>query len=122
MAYLQLESISHKHVVGTWDVQECFNVPVSGGALTGITSLHFDESGEFTADGHNPVSGSWELFRENEIIYNPQLRFLKDDAVIASAIITRLSELREDNIYIATMTIYFTNGMEFIIQKAEIFG
>ena len=69
-------------------------------------------------EGSKNESGKWEMFKETEIIYNPQLNFtFSSEEETLNAIITRYREDDEPDYLSLKMTLYFTSGLELVLER-----
>ncbi|MBC7425757.1 MAG: hypothetical protein H7321_04395 [Bacteroidia bacterium] len=116
MENIQLNNITKDHVYGKWEVKERINKSNQENVFNSIKLIEI-ENGLYKSNNGRENSGKLLLIRETEIIYNPQLVFFINEDKIASAIITRLfSESSGDKKY-HYLTLYFTTGLELILQK-----
>ena len=84
-------------------------------SCSGVT---FNESGDLMVEGNKNVSGKWEMFKEDEIIYNPQLNFnFNPEEETLNAIITRYREDDEPTYLSLKMTLYFNSGLELVLER-----
>ena len=85
------------------------------------TRVDFLASGDLQVENGGLETGKWEIFKETEIIYNPQLNFtFSPDTETLNAIITRFREDDEADHISRKVTLYFTSGLELVLeQKAQ---
>ncbi len=125
MRYLDLNILTVQHLIGSWAVLE---KPGGAAADTSIfaacSQLDFAMGGTFQVTNGGTQTGRWEMFKEEEIIYNPQLNFtIGTDEEVLNAIITRFREDQEDDgkgtiTETQTMTIYFNSGLELVLGRS----
>ena len=119
MRYLDLNILTVSHLYGSWEVLER---PVGSEADDSVFAscgrVIFKESGDVMVEGNKNESGKWEMFKENEIIYNPQLNFtFSAEEETLNAIITRYREDDEPTYLSLKMTLYFTSGLELVLER-----
>ncbi|MCW3075982.1 MAG: hypothetical protein JWO32_591 [Bacteroidetes bacterium] len=116
MNYIDLNHITQAHVEGIWTV-EAMNGP--GLAHSTFSAIHriAIQKNAFTAQNGKEISGQFIFCRENEIVYNPQLKFYQHNKEVGNAIITRLYSDIENNKTCYKLTLYFSTGLELILQK-----
>ncbi|MBK0404034.1 hypothetical protein I5M27_13650 [Adhaeribacter sp. BT258] len=122
MRYLDLNIIATEHLLGSWDVLERPGGQVSDTSVFATCSkVVFQNKGSVIVTDGTAKTGHWELFKETEIIYNPQLNFtFSEEEGVLNAIITRYREDDEEDYFSRKVTFYFTSGMELVLeQKAE---
>lgn len=119
MRYLDLNSLTVSHLFGGWQVLERPGGSVADDSVFASCShLTFKESGDLVVEGSHNETGKWEMFKETEIIYNPQLNFhFKPDEPTLNAIITRYREDDEENQLSLKVTLYFTSGLELVLER-----
>ena len=86
--------------------------------LIGKQIIHIEKENYQTING-KIRNGKFMIFREKELIYNPQVKFSEPKIVDSNAIITRLFIDETPDIKKYNLTIYFTTGLELILQKTE---
>lgn len=117
MIYLDLNAITAEDLLGKWVVSERFEGHSQAEEIFArSTDLILMANDKLKTINDETISGKWHLFRETEIIYNPQLRFSfnKTDQDF-KAMITRLSEAEADDEITRTLTLYFTSGLELVL-------
>ena len=123
MRYLDLNIVAAEHLLGSWDVLERPGGHVSDTSVFATcTKVIFQQNGSVVVTDGGTKTGRWELFKETEIIYNPQLNFtFTEEEGVLNAIITRYREDDEEDYLSRKVTFYFTSGMELVLeQKANI--
>lgn len=119
MRYLDLNILTVSHLFGSWEVLER---PTGAGTDSSVfaacSRVIFKESGEVWVEGGRSETGRWEMFKEDEIIYNPQLNFtFSTEDETLNAIITRYREDDEPTYLSLKMTLYFTSGLELVLER-----
>lgn len=116
MKNIDLSVITSDHVVGDWEVDYRSLSSGKTDVFTDIRLIIMKNEFYQLVNGKT-IKGQWEVFRENEIIYNPQLKFFKEGQEIGNAIITRLceQEIGEKKFY--RLTLYFASGLELVLKK-----
>ena len=119
MRYLDLNILTVSHLFGSWEVLER---PVGSDSddsvFAACSRITFKESGDLIIEGDKNETGKWDMFKETEIIYNPQLNFIfKPEDEILNAIITRYREDDEPTHLSLKMTLYFTSGLELVLER-----
>jgi hypothetical protein len=118
MPYIDLNLVTLQHLVGDWLIEtRLYNKPGVNHHFRNINHLLLETTGQFMARNGTEVAGTWEMKKENEIIYNPQVSFYQENENIGKAIVTRLLEQTESATTIYRLTLYFTNGMELVLKK-----
>lgn len=118
MKYLDLNTLPARLLHGTWKTMELFPGSNPGDSFFLYTStLILQPNGTFNSLNGREVTGKWEMFRETEIIYNPQLNFFTDQPEPQNAIITRFREDSKNETTIYQMTIYFDSGLELVLER-----
>ena len=119
MRYLDLNIISAEHLLGSWDVLERPSGRVSDTSeFATCEQVVFQDNGSVVVKNSAVKTGSWELFKETEIIYNPQLNFtFTAEEGIINAIITRFREDEEEDYLSRKVTLYFNTGMELVLEQ-----
>ena len=116
MGYIDLNIITKEHLLGTWQVETRFDNKQTASIFSRNYFLIF-EPGAYVSRNGEEIKGKWELVREQEVIYNPQVSFYRDAEQIGNAIITRLLNVVEEDKAVQRLTLYFTNGLELILKK-----
>ena len=119
MRYLDLNIVTVSHLFGSWEVLERPGGTVSDTSVfASCTRITFKESGDVEVEGGRTETGKWEMFKETEIIYNPQLIFnFRPEEETINAIITRYREDDEENHHSLKVTLYFTSGLELVLER-----
>lgn len=119
MRYLDLNILTVSHLFGSWEVLERpGGTGTDNSVFASCSQVTFNESGDVMIGGSKNVSGKWQMFKENEIIYNPQLNFtFSADEETLNAIITRYREDDEPTYLSLKMTLYFTSGLELVLER-----
>ena len=77
MRYLDLNILTVNHLFGSWEVLERpGGTDMDESLFISCSKVTFKESGDVIVEGGNSKTGKWEMFKEDEIIYNPQLNFI----------------------------------------------
>jgi hypothetical protein len=117
MHYIDLKEIGKEHIYGTWDVlSRHINAASQTNVFSDVRIIEMESEGYRSINGKERA-GNWDVIRENEVIYNPQLKFFIEGVQVGKAIITRLvaKKLFNDEVY--NLTLYFNSGLELILQK-----
>ncbi|HSI90513.1 MAG TPA: hypothetical protein VK927_05315 [Adhaeribacter sp.] len=118
MKYLDLNNLTPDHLSGDWKVLDRFvNRSDASSPFVQIDTLSFLPAMHFMATNGADMTGTWTFSREQEVIYNPQLVFSVGGEDVASAIITRLSTTQPEPDPVFHLTLYFTNGLELVLEK-----
>ena len=124
MRYLDLNILTVQHLIGSWTVLEKpGGTAMDTSFFATCSELVIEQSGIFQATNGGTHSGRWEMFKEEEIIYNPQLNFTTGaDSEVLNAIITRYREDQENDaqgneIETIKLTIYFNSGLELVLGR-----
>ncbi len=120
MINIGLNDITEEHLLGEWSVENRFNITKDTSNIFSKNNRLVLNNNSYNAINGLNVMGNWEIHMKTEIIYNPQLTFYVEKQLIAKAIITRLMISREDqsnNNAAYILTLYFTNGLELILNK-----
>ncbi len=119
MKNYDLNEINGDHVKGHWQVHKrVFNKP-DHDYFTDINKLDLEKS-SFRSINGKVIEGQWEVFREKELIFNPQIKFYHNKIEIGNAIITRLYEEQTEGQKSQKLTLYFLTGLELILKKEEL--
>lgn len=117
MHYIDLKEISKEHICGKWEVLHRYiNSGSQGNVFSDIRSIEIDAEQYRSVNGKER-KGNWDVVRENEVIYNPQLKFFIEGEQVGKAIITRLVTKKQSNNEVYNLTLYFNSGLELILQK-----
>ena len=117
MKYLDLNSLMPSQLFGTWKTLERFTGQSADSFFQSTATLDLNQDGTFVSRNGSTAQGRWEMFRENEIIYNPQLNFFNDTPEPLNAIITRFREDEEEEGTTQKMTLYFSSGLEIVFGR-----
>lgn len=117
MHYIDLNAITEEHVRGKWDVLSRNVNPQSHQNLFSDVRIIEIQPDYYRSVNGKERRGQWQVVREEEIIYNPQLKFFIDGNEVGNAIITRLRCDRADNGDVYKLTLYFHTGLELMLQK-----
>ncbi len=117
MTNIDLNSIDAEHLKGTWEVKNRhLNNNAAQNVFADIRLIEIDGTKYKSVNGKER-RGEWLMIKEQEIIYNPQLKFFLDNQQVGNAIITRLLSDKDDNGEVYKLTLYFSNGLELILHK-----
>ena len=120
MTYIDLSAIKEEHLNGTWEVtNRVVNNNAASNPFIDIRMIEMNGEKYRSVNGKER-KGEWQMIREQEIIYNPQIKFFLDRQQVGNAIITRL--LSESYLDGETykLTLYFSNGLELILKKTAV--
>ena len=119
MRYLDLNILTVNHLYGSWEVLERpGGTGMDESLFISCSKVTFKESGDVMVEGGKPETGKWEMFKEDEIIYNPQLNFtFSTEEETLNAIITRYREDDEPTYLSLKMTLYFNSGLELVLER-----
>ena len=115
---IDLKLITPDHLKGYWSVSDRTINKTNIDQFSSINVLDF-QNNFFRSVNGKITEGEYEIFRESEIIYNPQIKFYSNNSEIANAIITRLFIEELNNKFIHKLTLYFSSGLELILKKEE---
>lgn len=114
---IDLNKITPSHLIGKWSVfSRSSSKPLANDHFSKIEVLSLSND-SFSCKNGTSITGKLTLARETKIIYNPQLKFFNNSQLIGNAIITRLTEDRIEGKEIHKLTLYFTTGLELVLQK-----
>lgn len=117
MENFNLNSITEEHIAGKWAVIERA-IPDSSEKTAFSTIDHLEiENGLFKYVNGKKVKGKLDLVHETDIIYNPQLLFYMKENKVENAMITRLYSENDGKQETYFLTLYFTTGLELVLQK-----
>jgi hypothetical protein len=119
--YLDLNIVTAEHLSGTWEVLERLGGQASEvSPLSACNRISFLGKGKLQVENSKMETGTWEFFKETEIIYNPQLNFgFKNQPEVINAIITRFREDEEEEELSLKVTLYFTSGLELVLEQKK---
>jgi hypothetical protein len=117
--YLDLNILTVNHLFGSWEVNERpSGTDADTSVFASCRKVTFKESGDILVEGESNETGKWEMFKETEIIYNPQLNFtFKPEEEVLNAIITRYREDEETGNLSLKVTLYFNSGLELVLER-----
>ncbi|GAC1381395.1 MAG: hypothetical protein NVSMB45_06130 [Ginsengibacter sp.] len=115
---IDLKLITPDHLKGYWNVFDRTVNKTQSDEFSSINVLDI-QSNFFRSLNGKITEGQYEIFRESEIIYNPQIKFYSNNSEIGNAIITRLFIEEQSNKFIHKLTLYFSSGLELILKKEE---
>ena len=116
MSYISLDDVTEDYLLGKWKVKSHMvsNTNSEHRFLT-CNCLEFQKGKGFTAkNGHKRNKGNWEIVREKEVIYNPQVKFHIGKTITVNSIITNLETMNEKHL---KLILYFDSGLELILEK-----
>ena len=118
MYYIDLRKVTEDHVKGKWIVRD--RIQSAGKEKNVFDDVRLIElkDGNYKSVNGKELSGDWQVIKEDEVIYHPQLRFFIDGNEVGNAIITRLRADTEKQGETLNLTLYFTNGLELLLQKS----
>lgn len=117
MSYIQLDDVSENHLFGVWKVKHRLtNSKNAGQVFARCDCVKFTEKKALTifAQDGKRNKGTWQIKREKEMIYNPQVKFKLAKKVRVNSIITNL--MTEDNEHFK-LILYFDSGLELVLEK-----
>jgi hypothetical protein len=118
MPYIDLNLVTKEHLTGSWYIETRLNnKPGADDLFRHNNFLQLDADGNFISRNGTEVLGTWEMKKEYEIIYNPQISFFRDAENVGEAIVTRLLEQTEREEIIHRLTLYFSTGLELVLKK-----
>jgi len=119
MSYIKLDDVTEEHLIGAWVVKNRqANSSNVGQLFARCNCLKFQKNNSFattTQDGKRN-KGNWQIVREREVIYNPQVRFNIGKNQLINSIITNLME--EDETHLK-LILYFDSGVELVLEKEK---
>jgi len=118
MHYIDLNAITEEHLRGNWTVQNRVVNSASANNLFSDVRLIEIQPDCYRSVNGRERRGNWQVLRENEIIYNPQLRFFIEGEEVGNAIITRLRYDQNVSGDIYQLTLYFHTGLELTLHRA----
>jgi hypothetical protein len=117
MHYIDLNAITEEHVRGNWEVQSRVVNSVSQDNIFSDVRIIEIQPDYYRSVNGKERHGKWQVLREEEIIYNPQLKFFIEGKEVGNAIITRLRCEQAANGEVYKLTLYFHTGLELVLQK-----
>ncbi|RYY90817.1 MAG: hypothetical protein EOO15_00980 [Chitinophagaceae bacterium] len=116
MHYIDLNLITEEHICGTWEV---FSKTLNGSMANVFADIRrIDiQPGHYRSVNGRERTGEWSVFREKDIIYNPQLKFFVEGEQVGNAIVTRLMLERAMVGEVHKLTLYFNTGLELVLHK-----
>lgn len=109
---IELNNITETLLFGEWKVEDRYINDPQSNPFEDTKLLEFQENFYQSVNG-KVFNGKWKISFEDELIYNPKLKFFVGDNLFNDALITRM--YIEHNIH--KMYLYFTNGLELILVK-----
>src|SRR6478735_8515612 len=109
MSYIQLDEINEKNLLGAWIIKKrLVNSNNIDNIFAASSCLKFNKKSFIitTQDG-TKNKGNWEIIREQEVIYSPQVKFHLTKQENANSIITNL--MTDDDVNYK-LILYFDNG------------
>ena len=117
MHYIDLNVITEEHVRGKWEVlSRNVNSESQDNLFADVRIIEIQPDYYRSVNGKER-KGKWQVVREEEIIYNPQLQFFINGAEVGNAIITRLRYDQDEDGDVYKLTLYFHTGLELMLQK-----
>ena len=119
MSYIKLDDVSENHLFGLWKVKHRLTNSTNADQLFArCDCVKFMDTQSFTtvAQDGKRNRGKWRIFREKEMIYNPQVKFNLAKKEKVNSIITNL--MTEDEKHYK-LILYFDSGLELILEKDE---
>lgn len=119
MSYIKLNEVTANHLLGAWKVKtRQTNKSNAGNLFATCSCLKFGDNARFTLTVRNGQlkRGQWRMVREQEMIYNPQLKFQLGKEDRANSIITNL--MTDDQVHFK-LILYFDSGLELVLEKDE---
>ena len=119
MSYIKLDDVSEHHLLGAWKVKHRLtNSDNASQLFARCDCVKFSEKNAFftiSQDGKRN-RGTWQIKRETEVIYNPQVKFVLAKKKRVNSIITNLMTEDEKNF---KLILYFDSGLELVLEKEE---
>ena len=119
MSYIKLNDVTASHLLGAWKVKNRqTNSSNAGNLFAKCSCLKFSDNAKFTITSQSGKlkRGQWRIVREQEMIYNPQVRFRLGQEELANSIITNL--MTDDQIHFK-LILYFDSGLELVLERDE---
>lgn len=117
MHYVDLNAITEDHIRGNWEVQSrVVNNESENNLFADIRIIEIQPDHYRSVNGKER-KGEWQVLREEEIIYNPQLKFFIEGEEVGNAIITRLRFEQEESGNVYKLTLYFHTGLELVLHR-----
>ena len=117
MHYIDLSAITEEHIRGNWEVQSRVVNSASEDNLFSDVRIIEIQPGHYRSVNGRERTGQWKVLREEEIIYNPQLKFFIEGKEVGNCIITRLRFEQAENGDVYKLTLYFHTGLELLLQR-----
>lgn len=117
MTYVKLDDVREEHLLGTWKVKSRLEGKTTAANIFSDSNcLKFIKANACTITGTTGKQnkGHWEMIREREMIYNPQVKFHLARKEIVNSIITTL--ITDDEIHYR-LILYFDSGLELVLEK-----
>ena len=116
MGYLKLEEVMEQHLLGSWRIRSRqVNSSNLSNVFAGFTCIQFKEK-VFVGSNGKRRKGTWEIIREEEMIYNPQVKFYLGKTITINSIITNLMTVSQTEY---RLILYFDTGMELVLEKDD---
>ncbi|HSI90143.1 MAG TPA: hypothetical protein VK927_03455 [Adhaeribacter sp.] len=116
MSYFKLDEVTEEHLEGFWRVKSRqMSLNSVGNIFADFKCIRFQKK-SFTARNGKRRKGTWEIIREQEVIYNPQVKFHIGKTVIINSIITNLMEVSSTGL---KLILYFDTGLELVLEKEK---
>lgn len=117
MHYIDLSAITEEHVRGNWEVQSrLVNSDSQDNFFADVRLIEIQPDYYRSVNGKER-KGEWQVLRDEEIIYNPQLKFFINGEEVGNSIITRLRYEQEGNGDVYKLTLYFSTGLELVLCR-----
>ena len=117
MTYIKLDDVSENHLLGVWKVKHRLTNNTNAAQLFArCDCVKFSDKKVFTTitqDGKRK-KGTWNIIRETEMIYNPQIKFSLPKKELINSIITNLMTIDENQ---SKLILYFDSGLELVLEK-----
>ncbi|MDB5253590.1 MAG: hypothetical protein JWP27_2759 [Flaviaesturariibacter sp.] len=117
MHYIDLNAITEEHIRGHWQVNSRVVNSDSKNSLFADVRIIEIQPDHYRSVNGKERTGKWQVMREEEIIYNPQLKFFIDGDEVGNAIITRLRYEQEEGGEVYKLTLYFHTGLELVLHR-----
>src|SRR6476620_3288293 len=100
MSYISLDDVTEDYLLGKWQVKShMVSNTYSEHRFLIYNAIEFQKDQSFLAtNGHKRNKGIWEMVREKEVIYNPQVKFHIGKKILVNSIITNLETIDEKHL------------------------
>ena len=116
MSYFKLNEVMEEHLLGSWRIRSRQVSSSSlGNVFADFTCIQFKEK-NFVARNGKRRTGTWQIIREEEMIYNPQVKFYIGKTITVNSIITNLMSVSQTEF---RLILYFDNGLELVLEKDD---